>query len=101
MPEYERGRTLVILMGVARLQRVVDALLGVSCLTGPTPASTSNTSTSSTTTTTTTTTTTRYPPYLPIAIIERASMPDQRVTSGTLSTIVQALEAGDHSAPRA
>ena len=101
MPEYERGRTLVILMGVARLQRVVDALLGVSSLTGPAPASTSNKPTSSTTTTTKTTpyTLARYPPYLPIAIIERASMPDQRVTSGTLSTIVQALEAGGPQRP--
>jgi len=44
-------------------------------------------------------TTTRYPPYLPIAIIERASMPDQHVTSGTLSTIVQALEAGGPQRP--
>ena len=100
MPEYERGRTLVILMGVARLQRVVDALLGVSSLTGPAPASMPNTSTSSITTTTTTAiTTTRYPPYLPIAIIERASLPDQRVTSGTLSTIVQALDAGGPQRP--
>ena len=96
LPEYERGRTLVILMGVARLQRVVDALLGVSSLTGPAPASMSNISASSTTTTTTTT---RYPPYLPVAIIERASMPDQRVTSGTLSTIVQALDAGGPQRP--
>jgi len=64
MPEYERGRTLVILMGVARLQRVVDALLGVSSLSGPAPASTS---TSSITTTTTPYTPTRYPPYLPEA----------------------------------
>jgi len=107
MPEYERGRTLVILMGVARLQRVVDALLGVSSLTGPAPASTSNvsapstatTTTTTTTTTATTTTTTRYPAYLPIAIIERASMPDQRVTSATLSTIVQALDAGGPQRP--
>jgi len=76
MPEYERGRTLVILMGVARLQGVVDALMGVSSLTEPTPASTTS---STMTMTTTTTTTTCYPPYLPIAIIERPSMPDQRV----------------------
>ena len=99
MPEYERGRTLVILMGVARLQRVVDALLGVSSLTGPAPASASNTPTLSTTATTTPYTPTHYPSYLPIAIIERASMPDQRVTSGTLSTIVQALEAGGPQRP--
>ena len=96
MPEYERGgRTSVILMGVARLQRVVDALLVVSSLTGPTPAST--TSTSATTTATTPYTSTCYPSYLPVAI---TSMPDQRATSGTLSTIVQTLEAGDHSDPQ-
>jgi len=95
MPEYERGRTLVILMGVARLQQVVDVLLGVSSLTGPIPASMSNTFILPTTTTMTT----HYPPYLPIAIIERASMPDQQVTGGTLSTIMQALEAGGPQRP--
>jgi len=64
MPEYERGRTLFILRGVARMQGVVDALLGVSesSLTGPTPASTSKTSTSSTASTTTTTTAAPYTP---------------------------------------
>ena len=92
VPESERGRTLVILIGVARLQGVVDALLGVSLLTGPTLASTFKTSTT-TTTTVAPYSSTRYLPCLPLAIIERASMPDQRVTSGTLSTIVQALEA--------
>jgi len=98
MPEYERGRTSVILMGVARLQRVVDALLVVSSLTArPTPAST--TSTSATTTATTPYTSTCYPSYLPVAIIECTSMPDQRATSGTLSTIVQTLEAGGPQRP--
>ena len=37
---------------------------------------------------------------IPIAIIERASMPDQTVMSGTLSTIVQALEAGGPQGPQ-
>lgn len=73
LPGYERGRTVVVLMGVARLAAVVDTMLstdggqrgrdGVA-----------------------------YPPHTPIAIIERASMPDQRVVSSTLENIVDALE---------
>lgn len=73
LPGYERGRTVIVLMGVARLAAVVATMLsadggqrgrdGVA-----------------------------YPPYTPIAIIERASMPDQRVVSSTLENIVDALE---------
>lgn len=34
-----------------------------------------------------------YPPYLPIAIIERASMPDQRIIAGTLKSIQAAMDS--------
>lgn len=34
----------------------------------------------------------RYPPHTPIAIIERASCPDQRVVASTLEGIVEVLE---------
>lgn len=34
-----------------------------------------------------------YPPYLPIAIIERASMPDQRIVTGTLKSIQAAMDS--------
>lgn len=41
-----------------------------------------------------------YPSYLPIAIIERASMPDQRVISSTLGDVCQAMEqVGEHRPP--
>jgi len=35
-----------------------------------------------------------YPPHTPIAIIERASMPDQRVVASTLRDVVRAMERG-------
>ena len=34
----------------------------------------------------------RYPPYLPIALIERASSPDQRVVSATVETLEKVLQ---------
>lgn len=34
-----------------------------------------------------------YPPYLPIGIIERASMPDQRIVTGTLKSIQAAMDS--------
>ncbi|TFK56938.1 uroporphyrin-III C-methyltransferase [Heliocybe sulcata] len=82
LPGYERGRTLLILMGVARLPQVLKALTDVENTTGKSrdgPA---------------------YPPHLPIAVIERASMPDQRSICSTLSDISTALEsAGDQRPP--
>ncbi|TFK65920.1 uroporphyrin-III C-methyltransferase [Pluteus cervinus] len=78
LPEYERGRTLVVLMGVARLGNVVDAL---------TSGDDQNIKKA-------------YPKHLPIAIIERASMPDQRTIYSTLENIVKAMEnVGDQRPP--
>jgi uroporphyrin-III C-methyltransferase len=68
LPGYDRGRTLVILMGVARLTAVLDALQ-IPDLSPSTRAGAA------------------YPPHTPIAIIERASMSDQRVVSSTLRDI--------------
>ncbi|KAI0087070.1 uroporphyrin-III C-methyltransferase [Irpex rosettiformis] len=79
LPGYERGRTLVLLMGVARLPQILQTLLNAEV---PRRSGTA------------------YPANTPIALIERASMPDQRVIFSTLSSIAQALEsAGDQRPP--
>ncbi|KDR85983.1 hypothetical protein GALMADRAFT_397387 [Galerina marginata CBS 339.88] len=80
LPGYERARTLVILMGVARIQQVINALLDAT-ETGKRREGNA------------------YPPHTPIAIIERASMPDQRVISSTLKDIVKALESSGEQRP--
>ncbi|KAF9071628.1 tetrapyrrole methylase [Rhodocollybia butyracea] len=72
MPKYERARTVVVLMGVARLGSVVKALLGPG----------------------------GYPPHLPIAIIERASMPDQRVVESTLEDVERGMDSAEVGAQR-
>ncbi|TFK18158.1 uroporphyrin-III C-methyltransferase [Coprinopsis marcescibilis] len=79
LPGYERGRTLLILMGVARLTQVVRSLTEA----GPTPRRDGA----------------AYPPHTPVAIIERASMPDQRVLSSTLRDIVTGLEKSGEQRP--
>ncbi|KAF8899425.1 tetrapyrrole methylase [Infundibulicybe gibba] len=79
LPGYERGRTLVILMGVARLAQVVSALTGEDASSRRDGA--------------------RYPAHTPIAIIERASMPDQRVLTSTLRDVVVALESSGEQRP--
>ncbi|KAJ7083379.1 uroporphyrin-III C-methyltransferase [Mycena belliarum] len=79
LPGYERARTLVVLMGVARLAAVVAALLD--------PAAGARRAGAV------------YPLHLPIAIVERASMPDQRVVVSTLRDIVRALESAGEQRP--
>ncbi|KAF5332479.1 hypothetical protein D9611_005338 [Ephemerocybe angulata] len=79
LPAYERARTLVILMGVARLAQVVDALVAADA--GARRQGTA------------------YPGHTPVAIIERASMPDQRVVTSTLRDVVQALESSGEQRP--
>ena len=81
LPGYIRSRTLVLLMGVARLDSLLKTLqnddVDPSLRDGE-----------------------PYPRNLPIAIIERASMPDQRVTSATLETISAAMsEIGEQRPP--
>lgn len=76
IPGYERGRTLVLLMGVARLESMVSTLIA-----GDTSSSVA------------------YPPNVPAAIVERASMPDQRVITAPLIDIVAALESVGEQRP--
>ncbi|GLB43712.1 putative precorrin methyltransferase family protein [Lyophyllum shimeji] len=80
LPGYERARTLIVLMGVARLPQVVQAL--TEEVQGGRREGAA------------------YPLHTPIAIIERASMPDQRVVASTLKDVVRALEnAGEQRPP--
>lgn len=72
LPGYRRERTTVILMGVARLSQIIQGLTEES----PTRRSGAP-----------------YPHCLPIAIIERASMPDQRVVFSTVGGIESAFES--------
>jgi uroporphyrin-III C-methyltransferase len=84
LPGYLRSQTLVLLMGVARLDSLLETLMQED-KEGGAAAYRSGVA---------------YPSYLPIAIIERASMPDQRVIAGTLSTISAALvSVGDQRPP--
>ncbi|KAI0343566.1 uroporphyrin-III C-methyltransferase [Trametopsis cervina] len=78
LPGYERSRTLVLLMGVARLPQILDTLLSEAVERRAGAA---------------------YPANTPIALIERASMPDQRVIFSTLSSIAQALESVGEQRP--
>ena len=80
LPGYVRGRTLVVLMGVARLHAMVQALIGKHEKDEGRDED-------------------RYPPYLPVAVIERASMPDQRVICSTLENVVLALESTGEQRP--
>lgn len=87
LPGYERGRTLVVLMGIARLKSIANALLEIpedDKLGNVKPDRRSDQA---------------YPSYIPAAIIERASMPDQRVIYSTLCDIVTALESTGEQRP--
>lgn len=81
LPGYERSRTLLMLMGVARINQVLSVLAdetehASSRRDGPT-----------------------YPSNTPIAIIERGSMPDQRVIASTLQHVAAALESVGEQRP--
>jgi len=78
LPGYIRSRTLVVLMGVARLKQVVGALLASDDTSRDGLA---------------------YPACLPIALIERATMPDQRVIESTLADVMAALESVGEQRP--
>lgn len=85
LPGYERSRTLVILMGVARLSQLVAAL---------TEEFKDNISSQKEGDGTVRTRRRRgaaYPGWTPIAIIERASCPDQRVLVSTLNDVEEGL----------
>ena len=67
-------------MGVARLSQIITALVD--------PSNSQNRRDG-----------VAFPPYTPIAIIERASMPDQRVITSTLKDIVKALDNSGEQRP--
>ncbi|EGO05389.1 hypothetical protein SERLA73DRAFT_43774 [Serpula lacrymans var. lacrymans S7.3] len=83
LPGYERGRTLLILMGVARLPQVLAALQED----GEGLKVTSRRDGEA------------YPSHTPIAIIERGSMPDQRVIASTLKNVLAALDSVGEQRP--
>lgn len=87
LPGYERSRSLVVLMGVARLEGVVRTLTSDEGVEGGSRSGGGREGPA-------------YPPHTPIAIIERASSPDQRMVATTLDRIVDALErAGEQRPP--
>lgn len=83
LPGYDRSRTLVILMGVARIDQILSTLLDTS------PESPSARRRSGP----------AFPRNTPIAIVERASMPDQRVIMSTLENVAVALERSGEQRP--
>jgi uroporphyrin-III C-methyltransferase len=99
LPGYERGRTLLVLMGVARITSVLKVLQQTSS----SPSTSSETSPDGEQLSTSPDGNRlgpAYPPYTPIAIIERASSPDQRMIASTLEGIEAALDrVGDQRPP--
>ena len=83
LPGYERSRTLIILMGVARLAQIIEALTIIF-----EDGTTSSRREGAT-----------YPGNTPVAIVERASMPDQRVLTSTLENVVKALNSCGEQRP--
>jgi uroporphyrin-III C-methyltransferase len=87
LPGYERCRSLIVLMGVARLKDVVKTLCH-----GWQSASTSSESLiESNDTPAGQRVGEAFPPYTPIAIIERASSSDQRLVASTLEGMEVAM----------
>lgn len=78
LPGYQKSKTLTILMGVARIDAVLAALTGPD---GPQRDGAA------------------YPKHLPIAIVERASSPDQRVILSTLENVAGAIQSVDQRPP--
>lgn len=78
LPGYIKSRTLAILMGVARIDSVL-AVLTAASNEGRDGAA--------------------YPLHLPVAIVERASSPDQRVILSTLEHISGAIASVDQRPP--
>jgi uroporphyrin-III C-methyltransferase len=86
MPGYKRARTLIVLMGVARIGELLSALCDKPS--------------SETSQVTTTREGEAYPSYLPIALIERGSSKDQRLVLSTLTGIEEAIRrVGDQRPP--
>jgi uroporphyrin-III C-methyltransferase len=89
LPGYERSRTVLILMGVARIAQVVDAMIRNDSNSGEGLQNSERRREGR-----------PYPRNTPIAIIERGSMPDQWVVASTLGDICEALDiAGEQRPP--
>ncbi|WVR07930.1 uroporphyrinogen-III C-methyltransferase [Kwoniella sp. DSM 27419] len=80
LPGYIKSRTLVMLMGVARINQIIEVLTSTS------PDAQGRDGKA-------------YPRHLPIGIIERASSPDQRVILSTLGQIEDTLRKVDERPP--
>lgn len=93
LPGYERARSTVILMGVARLKDVV------ATLTEGWSSEAASSSTLACGSATSGRNGAAYPPHTPIAIIERASSADQRLVASTLGGIVESLERTGEQRP--
>jgi uroporphyrin-III C-methyltransferase len=78
LPGYVRSRSLALLMGVARINQIVDVL------TNPKGEGRDGMA---------------YPRNLPIAVIEKASSPDQRAILSTLDNIEEALKSMEERPP--
>lgn len=78
LPGYIKSRSLVVLMGVARINQIVSTLVDDQSE-GRDGA--------------------KYSPYLPIALIERASSPDQRLITSTLANIESAIKSVEERPP--
>ncbi|GHJ88312.1 hypothetical protein NliqN6_4714 [Naganishia liquefaciens] len=88
LPGYVRSRTLCLLMGVARIKQVLQVLMRPAEQAVADPETQGWRDGAA------------FPPYLPIAIIERASSHDQRMVASTLDGIEEALErAGEQRPP--
>lgn len=88
LPGYVRGRTLIVLMGVARIHQVLQVLTNKNLNDDPVARETTGWRDGD-----------AFPPHLPIAIIERASSHDQRMVAATLETIEDALERSGEQRP--
>jgi uroporphyrin-III C-methyltransferase len=88
LPGYERSRTVLILMGVARIAQVVGAMLRNDSGSGEGLQSGEGRREGR-----------PFPRNTPIAIIERGSMPDQRVVASTLGDICEALDSAGEQRP--
>ncbi|KAF8626442.1 hypothetical protein AX15_004876 [Amanita polypyramis BW_CC] len=102
LPGYKRSRTLIILMGVARLAQVVNALTfeedSSRSSSGSSSSSSSggggggDSSSNSSSSSSRLREGSAYPLHTPIAVIERASMPDQRTLVSTLKDVVKGMD---------
>lgn len=90
LPGYDRGRTLIVLMGVARLRAVVATLTEGAPQAGQESVDQDSIGDREGAV---------FPPHTPIAIIERASSSDQRMVASTLDGIVEALENSGEQRP--